>query len=248
MLFSETILQKLKKWKNLSYVLMGVAVLIMICIAAANYQTGFRSDARPKYQSINQASGILFGCPSLTEGFLLTFDDSPMSDVDELLNVLKPNNVTALFFFSIEKLQRSSQIAEKILRDGHELGISVHDGDGSSNSAEIFQKNIKAAELAMINATNVTPRFLRPFNKTIDKAHLKAASSMGYTVVMWNAVAKDIISENENGMKYLSINYPRLGGILRLPEISKYYNNWLKDLFQQGYEPFISTRRCFGIK
>ena len=73
----------------------------------------------------------------------LTFDDGPSIYTDEILDILKRYNVKATFFVTGMNLPQYSECFQKILDDGHSLGIHTYSHVYSEvySSLEAFQED-----------------------------------------------------------------------------------------------------------
>lgn len=255
---------------------MAIAVLVMIIIAAANHQPGVRAKVETtKYQPLKQTSGILFGCSSLKPGVLLTIDDGPSRITDDILDLLQKHNVTAVFFLNEHNTNLHQEKARKIAHNGHELGIKINDEEGTVNNVQELREKIKSAEMAVINATGIYPRFLRMANVTQER--LKVASSLGHTLVIWNGAAKRVekvesftpgiegddddesdddttkkLKRMQNQFQFVVNNIPAQGGILKLSEDDRDAIRWLEFILNDGgliqYKPIplLTPKDCFS--
>lgn len=71
----------------------------------------------------------------------LTFDDGPSANTDEILKILKKYNVKATFFVTGMNVPRYDEYYQKILDEGHSLGIHTysHEYNNIYESLESFQ-------------------------------------------------------------------------------------------------------------
>lgn len=53
---------------------------------------------------------------------LLTFDDGPDENTISILNTLKKHNISAIFFLIGNKIEKSPEIVQKIISEGHFIG------------------------------------------------------------------------------------------------------------------------------
>lgn len=75
----------------------------------------------------------------------LTFDDGPSIYTEEILKILREYNVKATFFVSGENAEKYDGYLQKILDDGHSLGIHTYNHVYSEiyDSLESFQNDFK---------------------------------------------------------------------------------------------------------
>ncbi|MFX3624230.1 MAG: polysaccharide deacetylase family sporulation protein PdaB [Ectobacillus sp.] len=124
----------------------------------------------------------------------LTFD---ISWGDEkavpILDTLKELNIkNATFFLSAAWAERHPDIVERIMKDGHEIGSMGYNYEDytSLEANEIRQDLAKSQEIfEKLGVKKV--QLLRPPSGSFNKAVLKIADSMGFTVVHWSNNSDD---------------------------------------------------------
>ncbi|EXK77175.1 hypothetical protein FOQG_18110 [Fusarium oxysporum f. sp. raphani 54005] len=133
----------------------------------------------------------------------LTFDDGPYKYTDQVLNVLKENDIKATFFIVGNNLGKGQIDDEstgwpKVLRrmhsEGHQLAShSWSHEDLSAASDEIRQQQIIYNEMAFRNIFGFFPKYLRPPYGTCTRVSgcLDYVTKLGYHVVNWNLDTKD---------------------------------------------------------
>ena len=76
-----------------------------------------------------------------TTSVILTFDDGPSRTyTPQILDILKEYGVPAVFFVVGTRVQKSPEIARRIVEDGHELGVHTY---SHPNIAEISDLRLK---------------------------------------------------------------------------------------------------------
>jgi peptidoglycan/xylan/chitin deacetylase (PgdA/CDA1 family) len=135
--------------------------------------------------------------------FALTFDDGPYKYTDQVLDVLKQNNIKATFFITGTNLGKGQIDDEtsgwpKILRrmhsEGHQLASHTWSHqDLTASSDEVRQQQIIYNEMAFRNIFGFFPKYLRPPYGTCSRVSgcLDYATKLGYHVVNWNLDTKD---------------------------------------------------------
>ncbi|KAF5620508.1 chitin deacetylase 1 [Fusarium sp. NRRL 52700] len=135
--------------------------------------------------------------------FALTFDDGPYKYTDQVLDVLKQNNIKATFFITgtnLGKGQIDNETAgwPKILRrmysEGHQLASHTWSHqDLTASSDEVRQQQIIYNEMAFRNIFGFFPKYLRPPYGTCNRVSgcLDYVTKLGYHVINWNLDTKD---------------------------------------------------------
>ncbi|KAM0249789.1 hypothetical protein ACHAP5_002658 [Fusarium lateritium] len=133
----------------------------------------------------------------------LTFDDGPYKYTDQVLDVLKKNNMKATFFIVGNNLGKGQIDDEskgwpKVLRrmhsEGHQLAShSWSHEDLSAASDEIRKQQIIYNEMAFRNIFGFFPKYMRPPYGTCSRVSgcLDYVTKLGYHVVNWNLDTKD---------------------------------------------------------
>lgn len=127
-----------------------------------------------------------------TRQILLSFDDGPDPlYTDRLLELLKREEVPAVFFVVAEKAARYPQIIEHILADGHR--IEYHGADHrhfaplSRKKAEDFLDT----GLALLRAQGLSPSYFRPPFGMLTPAYRAAVRARGLKLCFWSCMAQD---------------------------------------------------------
>lgn len=127
-----------------------------------------------------------------TNAVALTFDDGPSPDTESLLDVLKKHEVRATFFLIGQAAECYTPIAQRITREGHEIGnhsyshpIYLYCG------AHETRRQLQQAQASIEKATGVRPLFARPPCGVRTRAFFKAACELHLTTVQWTCTGFD---------------------------------------------------------
>lgn len=140
----------------------------------------------------------------LAKTVLLTFDDGPEPEhTEELLQVLKDENVPATFFLLGENVIRYPELAKKITDGGFEIGNHTFSHSRSVHESERrLRRELVAADRLISEATGITTTLYRPpflldidlgevDGAKVDAAPLRWAEKAGYLVVGANIDSRD---------------------------------------------------------
>ncbi|MFZ5645758.1 MAG: polysaccharide deacetylase family protein [Bacillota bacterium] len=157
-----------------------------------------------------------------------------------MLEILKENNVKATFFLGGTWVKKYPDLAERIVREGHEIGshgYSHPHPDKLSKSANL--REIQKAEEIIYQATGVRPRLFAPPYGERGPSVLQAADEASYTTILWSidtldwqlpqpdVVVSRVVSKAHNGA--IVLMHPTAPTVKALPEI-------VKKLKGQGYK------------
>ncbi|CVL04543.1 probable chitin binding protein [Fusarium mangiferae] len=135
--------------------------------------------------------------------FALTFDDGPYKYTDQVLDVLKQNNIKATFFITGTNLAKGQiddetagwpKILRRMYSEGHQLASHTWSHqDLTASSDEVRQQQIIYNEMAFRNIFGFFPKYLRPPYGTCNRVSgcLDYATKLGYHVINWNLDTKD---------------------------------------------------------
>lgn len=147
-----------------------VLITLSIPVAAAPSQAVYRVNTTSKVVSF-------------------TFDDgSDGGHINEILAILKKNNIKATFFLTGAATQQHPSLIRNIVNQGHEIGNhSFNHPDFTKISAAQMRDQLNRAETAIKNATGKTtkPLFRPPFG-AVNQTVLNTIGDAGYTkTIMW---------------------------------------------------------------
>jgi peptidoglycan-N-acetylglucosamine deacetylase len=172
----------------------------------------------------------------------LTFDDGPTLEITSwVLLELKKYNAKATFFCIGSNIEKHPEIFKKIISEGHSIGNhTLNHVNGWKTSKNKYLHEIRLTE-CIINkyiSYNNSKLFRPPFGK-ITKTQAKTLLKKNYTIVMWDILAKDWMSNiNPKRIKDIILKGGCKGSILVfhdslkaeknlkeiLPEVLKYFS------------------------
>lgn len=186
---------------------LTINIWYYICIILAT--AGFLA-----YGSASVRSGFYLPavCSFETEGSVmaLTFDDGPDRQITPLiLDILKKNNVKALFFCIGEKASREKDLVKRIVDEGHAIGNHSHTHhvffDLFSRKRILAELDKNERILEEISGRKI--KMFRPPYGVTNPTVAWAVKKGGYQVIGWSVRSKDtVIREDELLFKRLANN------------------------------------------
>lgn len=139
----------------------------------------------------------------------LTFDDGPSVCTDDILRILKEENVKATFFVTAQFTPYLSKLTD-IARDGHEVAIHTYSHNFKMyQSIESYFEDLNKIKDVIIKYTGKSPRIMRHpggSSNSIFKKHNRDPQFMdrlcvalldsGYQFVDWNLDSRDATGNN----------------------------------------------------
>ena len=133
----------------------------------------------------------------------LTFDDGPSSNTDQILDILKDNDVKATFFVVGKTDERSVKAYQRIVEEGHTLAMHSysHRYDEIYESKEAFARDLNSLQEYLYETTGVWPRIYRfpgGSSNTVSKVDMQELieylTDIGITYFDWNVASGDAVS------------------------------------------------------
>ena len=128
----------------------------------------------------------------------LTFDDGPWYLSDEVLDILKENDVRATFFQIGKMIRTREAVNERIFADGHAIGNHTWDHiDLAVHSKADVRYQLEATDEA------IGPRggaCMRPPFGSLDDAARAISQKLGLTPVLWNVDTNDWDHKSESSI------------------------------------------------
>lgn len=123
----------------------------------------------------------------------LTFDDGPWKETTEqVLDILKQNNIKATFYMVGQAVQENPEIAKKVADAGHAIGNHTWQHPMSNLDAATAAQELGNAARLIYEATGgVRTYLMRPPGGNLDGELANYAKQQGYQVSMWSADSSD---------------------------------------------------------
>uniref|UniRef100_A0A1D1Y1F3 chitin deacetylase n=1 Tax=Anthurium amnicola TaxID=1678845 RepID=A0A1D1Y1F3_9ARAE len=136
-------------------------------------------------------------CP--TQGdWGITFDDGPTEFTPALLDFLLKQNIKVTFFVIGSRVIENPQTLQREVKDGHQIGVHTwsHTALTTQTNEEIIAE-IKWTEMAIKQATGLTPKYMRPPYGDVDDRVRAILQQLGYMIVIWDKDTNDWISGDD---------------------------------------------------
>ena len=153
-----------------------VSLLLCLCLGVS----------RPVYQN-DRARRIYCSAPNPDKKIALTFDDGPHPQyTEEILDILKQYGIKATFFAIGENVTYYPEVFEKVVADGHEIGNHTFSQPHMQNeSSARLRTQIKKTNALLQKQGAVNTHLFRPPAGVCSNAVCRAASEMGYDIILW---------------------------------------------------------------
>jgi len=149
----------------------------------------------------------------------LTFDDGPDArSTPALLDLLKESGVTVAFFCVGARVAANSDLAARMVREGHLLGnhSNAHSNFTNFFGAARLKAELEVAQLAIRKATGITPTLFRPPMGLSNPRVFAVARALGLQVIGWSARGLDTITKNPDHVVARTLRGLKPGAILLL--------------------------------
>ncbi len=148
----------------------------------------------------------------------LTFDDGPEPLYTTLLlDTLDQLGLKATFFLIGQRVEQFPYLARDIVAAGHELGNhSFHHRNLARMNPVQVDEELLATQVAIEQATGVTPRYFRPPGGRYNATVLRVAASRQLITVFWTDNPADYLQFPERTLEARVLGRVGGGGILLL--------------------------------
>ena len=147
----------------------------------------------------------------------LTFDDGPGYYTEQILDILKRYNVHATFYVVGRNVPGNASTMQRIHREGHTIGNHSYNHADLSRltSAQILQE-LSSTQLAVQQASGITPTAFRPPYGAVNSTVRQVASSLGLSIDLWNVDPDDWLQPGTNEIVRRVLSHDRAGSVVLL--------------------------------
>ncbi|WP_246050145.1 polysaccharide deacetylase family protein [Aquibacillus sediminis] len=151
---------------------------------------------------------------------VLTFDDGPSEFLPKILDILKSENVPALFFWQ-SQLVETHKPWQRVLTEGHVIGSHTIDHPNLSElSFDEQYDQIKDSSNKIERITQQKVTFFRPPYGQYNSNTLKIANQLGLSTIMWQIPSYDWeLTHNPEQIIENVVNQLENGAIILLHEL-----------------------------
>ncbi|WP_240688044.1 polysaccharide deacetylase family protein [Pseudalkalibacillus hwajinpoensis] len=171
---------------------------------------------------------------------ILSFDDGPGRALPALLDILKKENVQAMFFWQ-SRLLYGERPWKRVLDEGHIIGTHScrHPNLTNLNYDQQF-KELSNSKHKIEDITDFPITYFRPPFGQYNSETIKAAQDLDLTTVMWRISSMDWeLAKNPNKIVENVVSNLEDGAIILLHELKQTVQvlpTIIKDIRAQGYE------------
>ncbi len=181
-------------------------------VSQISTETEFLADAQEETEQTSAYDHVVTGIDSpdniAKEGDVhevyLTFDGSPSSNTEKILNLLEENGVKATFFVAGEETDEAKKIYKRIVKDGHTLGMHSYSNQYSTiyQSTADFEKDYEKIFNYLEKVTGEKSTYYRfPGGSSNEISNVNMAEFVSIlnahdvTYFDWNVSAGDVASD-----------------------------------------------------
>ncbi|WP_053219925.1 polysaccharide deacetylase family protein [Virgibacillus senegalensis] len=176
---------------------------------------------------------------SMEKSVMLTFDDGPSSVLPELLDILKQENVPAMFFWQ-SKLLHPKRPWKRLIQEGHRIGSHTITHPNLTKLDFNAQYRQLAASVKSIEAiTGEKVDYFRPPFGQYDENTKRAAEKLGLSVVLWKIASIDWeLKDNPQQIVENTVHHLQDKSIILLHELEQTVEalpQLIQSIKQEGY-------------
>ncbi len=133
----------------------------------------------------------------------LTFDDGPSDRTEEVLDILKENDINATFFLIGNQINKSTKkTLKRLVEEGNQVAVHTycHEADCIYDSADTYYNDVMKAAKRIKKYTGVDPKFYRfpwgsvnGYIKNYRKDIIMRLKKEGFEYCDWNVSGEDSI-------------------------------------------------------
>lgn len=185
----------------------------------------------------------------------LTFDDGPWKEhTDNILKILKDNDVKGTFFFIGQHLQQFPEQAKHVVAAGHAIGNHTWSHRYNQVDATVAAKELGDTQNLIYKLTGAKSKIFRPPGGVMDNGLVAYAHSQNYVVAMWSSDAREASGPSVETLVNNVVSNAFPGGIVLMHDGGGDRSTTVKALpiiinrlRQQGYK-FVTLPQLLEMK
>ena len=226
------------KQKIYTYLVSVITVVILFCIAGT---LGEKNETIPT-ASVNNKLLPIYNVQTDTNKVALTMNCAwNADDIDQILEVLKQNNVKITFFLVGDWTDKFPEAVKKIYEDGHE--IASHSNTHPHVNNLTYEENIEEIEKSNEKIEKITGQrtqiYRAPYGE-YNNTVIQAAQDKGYYTIQWSLDTLDYTGLTGDEMWNRIQDKVKAGDIILTHNGTKHTADSLdmliKNIKQKGFE------------
>ncbi len=188
--------------------LIGVSSILVALSNASGWGYSKDLDNNPiigKYQNIIEEHNVYYRGDDQEKEIYLTFDTGyDNGNINEILNILKRTNVSAIFFVTGHFVKQHPDLVKRMVEEGHVVGNHTY---SHPDLAELSKEKINQELIKLENEyKKVTGlemyKFIRPPKGTFSPNSLQYLDELGYVTIFWSLAYVDWLTDSQRGYEY----------------------------------------------
>jgi peptidoglycan/xylan/chitin deacetylase (PgdA/CDA1 family) len=171
---------------------------------------------------------------------VLTFDDGPTDRTNEILSVLKKEQIQAVFFFIGKKADEHADILKTIAQTGHSVGVHTqnHSLKFTFSDTEIVKREIEESIATVERITGQNVSLFRPPFGIMNPIIAKSVRDLNLTAVGWTIRSLDSRATNPEQLINRILKRLSPGAIILLHDIpitAQIVQELITEIRRKGY-------------
>jgi len=171
----------------------------------------------------------------------ITFDEGYENGYTaQILDVLKQNNVKAIFFITGDYLESASDLVRRMAEEGHEVGNHTYKHPSLPKcSQDKIEEELLSLDRSFKQKFNKNMRFLRPPKGEYNEYSLSVTKNLSYINLFWSFAYDDWDANKQRGTEYarkIVMDNLHNGAVLLLHAVSKDNANALDSIIKGAKE------------
>ena len=219
-----------------------IVYFLILFLGSALIRLGFyiKSQLRLPLIAVEEANGQvrLMHAPRKVA---LTFDDGPAEFTEEILGILKSENIRAAFFLIGKNIAGNEHLVKRMQEDGHVIGNHSfeHGRHFDWKSSRSMKLEIEKTNAAIAAITGTEPTLFRPPFGVTNPNLARAIRTSGMKSVGWSIRSFDTLARSEAGLLKRISRQLKPGAIILLHDrcaiTAKTLPELIKTIREKGY-------------
>jgi peptidoglycan/xylan/chitin deacetylase (PgdA/CDA1 family) len=185
----------------------------------------------------------------------LTFDDGPWKNTtDQILAILKKNNIRATFFIIGQHLKNNPEVGKRVAAAGHIIGNHTWNHYTHNMGLQVAEQEINRTADLIYELTGLKTTLFRPPGGVLTNGLVDIANEKQNVTVMWSTDSSDWLHKSADKITDNVMNRLVNGGIILLHDgggkrdhVVKALPDIISNLQKQGYK-FVTVPELLEIQ